>query len=770
MRLYCRCFVEDPLGLARTCLTVLLAAVPGFATAAPPPAEIDFARDIQPLLAEKCLLCHGTDDQQSGLRFDRFEAATAAADSGSRAIVPGDPAASELLARVTSTDPDVRMPPEGESLTAAEVARLRRWIAAGAGYAEHWAYRPVVAHPAPAVTRRAWPRDELDRFVLAGLEARGIEPAPEADRPTLFRRLAIDLTGLPPGPEDVKAFLADPTPDAYDRLVERLLASPHFGERWGRHWLDLARYADSDGYEKDNTRPDAWRYRDWVIGAINADLPFDRFTVEQLAGDLLDDAGYPQRLATAFNRQTLTNREGGVDQEEYRVLAVMDRTETLGAAWLGLTVGCARCHSHKYDQLTHAEYYGLYAFFNDADEAEIPVPADAIVSPEALPPPELPVGETAAEDAAAQGEEKEKAKPQSVRVLAARLKKPRTTHVLEAGDFLSPAEPVNPGAPVVLPPLSPRRADARPDRLDLALWLVDPRHPLTSRVAVNHVWKHLFGRPLVASMNDFGVRGDRPTHPELLDRLAADFVAGGWSRKDLIRRIVTSATYRQASAHRPELIDTDPENRLLARQNRFRVEAEIVRDATLAAAGLLARKAGGPSVFPRLPSGIAELSYAGNFTWRTSPGEDCYRRGMYTFFKRTAPHPTLITFDCPDSNLACVERTLSNTPLAALVTLNNQVFVDAAAALAARVQTEPSDGERLARGIWICLGRPPRSGEVDRLADLLEESRRWYAEHPAEATQLVGSATVAGMPAEDLAAWTATLRVLLNIDEFLTRP
>jgi hypothetical protein len=761
-----RCCRKDLATLVRRSLAVLLAAGSGGVWAAPPPAEVDFARDIQPLLAEKCLLCHGTDDQQSGLRLDRFESATTAADSGSRAIVPGDPAASELLARVTSTDHDLRMPPEGEPLTAAEVDRLRRWIAAGATYAEHWAYRPVVAHPAPAVQQQAWPRDDLDRFVLARLEARGIEPAHEADRPTLIRRLALDLTGLPPEPDEVQAFLADPGPDAYERLVERLLASPHFGERWGRHWLDLARYADSDGYEKDNSRPDAWRYRDWVIEAINADMPFDRFTVEQLAGDLLDDAGYSQRLATAFNRQTLTNREGGVDQEEYRVLAVMDRTETLGAAWLGLTVGCARCHSHKYDQLTHAEYFGLYAFFNDADEAEIPVPADAIVSPEALPPSDVPVGETAAEDVVARRKEK----PQSVRVLAARVKKPRTTHVLEAGDFLSPAAAVEPGVPAVLPPLAARRAEARPDRLDLARWLVDPRHPLTPRVAVNHVWKHLFGRPLVASMNDFGVRGERPTHPELLDRLAADFVAGGWSRKALIRRIVTSATYRQAAAQRPELVDIDPENNLLARQNRFRVEAEIVRDATLAAAGLLSRKVGGPSVFPQLPPGIAELSYAGNFTWRTSPGEDRYRRGLYTFFKRTAPHPTLITFDCPDSNVACVERTVSNTPLAALVTLNNQVFLEAAAALAARVQAEPSDGERLTRGIWICLGRPPREGEIDRLGELLDESRRWYEVHPVEATQLVGSVTVAGTPPEELAAWTATLRVLLNLDEFLTRP
>ncbi len=752
-------------------------------------ADVEFSRDIQPLLAEKCLLCHGTDDQQGGLRLDRFDTATAAADSGARPIVPGEPEQSELLTRVTSTDADVRMPPKGEPLTPPQIDLLRRWIADGAGYKTHWAYRPIERHPAPQVRRTDWPRDDLDRFVLAGLEARGIEPSPEADRRTLIRRLSLDLTGLPAEPEEVEAFVGDAAPDAYERLADRLLASQHFAERWGRHWLDLARYADSDGYEKDNTRPDAWRYRDWVIDAINADMPYDRFTVQQLAGDLLDDAGYPERLATAFNRQTLTNTEGGVDKEEYRVLAVMDRTETLGAAWLGLTVGCARCHSHKYDQLTHDEYYGLFAFFNDADEANATVPDDAIVSAESLTPPAAAVGETAAEDAKEAAEKK--TKPQSVGVMAAR-KKPRTTHVLEAGDFLSPGKEISPGVPAVLPPLASRRPGARPDRLDLAQWLVDPGHPLTPRVAVNHVWKHLFGRPLVASMNDFGVRGERPTHPELFDRLAADFVAGGWSRKALIRRIVTSVTYRQASNHRPELLDLDPQNNLLARQNRFRVDGEIVRDMTLATAGLLATTVGGPSVFPPMPAGVAEISYGGNFTWKTSPGEDRYRRGMYTFFKRTAPHPTLITFDCPDSNITCVERTASNTPMAALATLNNDVFVEAAAALALRVLSERlpaaprvavipvstaaggadsrSDDARLARSVVICLGRPPQEDELARLESLLVESRRWYDEHPDDAKRLVAGRSLPNCPPSELAAWTATVRVLLNLDEFLTRP
>jgi hypothetical protein len=841
--------------------------------------------------------------------------------------------------------------------------------------------------------------------------------------------------------DEVDAFVQDQRDDAYQRLVDRLLQSPHFGERWGRHWLDMARYADSDGYEKDNHRPDAYRYREWVIDAINDDLPFDRFTIEQLAGDLLPGATPMQRLATAFHRQTLTNTEGGVDQEEFRVEACFDRTETTGTVWLGLTLGCARCHSHKYDAISQREYFQLFAMFNNADEQTAVVPksdeevavyqqakaahdaqieeatsklraeqtrlaaelaaheaetramldaaraeplrlhplADAqyesdtgatfepqtdgsvlvtganperavytiggqapaavwnAVRLDVLPDPSLPsngpgrvehgnfvlnglsvevsptadfaearsIGLASARADFEQGgkwlaagvidgqedtgwaispqagkphwlvvtfdqplhveephfvrirlsqqygrqhtlgrfklslqsgiepqatvpdeiarllevvpeqlgdaqrqqlrdyfsrfepatkelldrldqlQSKASSKPElTVRVLGQRAQNPRKTHVLRRGEFLQPLLDVEvaPAGLGTLPPLQPRNPDGVADRLDLALWLVSSENPLTPRVTVNHIWRQLLGEGLVRTPDDFGVRGEPPTHPELLDWLALDFLGrtdgngaaspgNAWSRKALIKRIVMSATYRQSSRHRLELTEADPLNLWLARQNRVRVEGEIVRDISLDAAGLLSRKTGGPSVYPPLPPGIAELSYAGNFKWTESPGEDRYRRGLYTFFKRTAPHPNLIVFDCPDANLTNVQRQTSNTPLQALTTLNNAVFAEASRALARRMLVEPADDDRqrLARAFRICLARPASEAELDELAGLLAAASGWYAEHPDQAQQLIGQDAAPGTLPEQNAAWVAVARILLNLDEFLTR-
>ena len=744
----------------------LLMLVPAFSTAAqgddfPPPSAVEFARDIQPLLAKHCLLCHGPDASQGGLRLDVATAAMAELDSGNRGIVPGNTQASEVLARVRSHDPLLQMPPEGERLTPAEISVLEAWIAEGAPWDQHWAYRPLRDPLPPEVARPAGAINEpraLDRFVLATLQQHGIEPSPAADRPTLIRRLSYDLIGLPPDPAEVDAFVANPSSDAYEELVDRLLASPHFGERWGRHWLDMARFADSDGYEKDNHRPDAWRYRDWVIGAINDDLPFDQFTIEQLAGDLLPDATPQQLLATAFHRQTLTNTEGGVDREQFRVAAVMDRTETLGTVWLGLSVGCARCHTHKYDQITHREYYQLYAFFNNADEVETPLPADMSAAP-------------ASTDAHVAEEGDATANTVPVRVIRQRQSDLRSTHILRRGEFKQPLDEVSADTFGALPRLQPREGHDQPDRLDLARWLVDAANPLVPRVAANHIWKHLFGVGLVTTVNDFGVRGERPTHPELLDYLASRLIALEWSRKALIKEIVMSHTYQQSSRHRPELVEVDPTNRLLHRQNRFRVEAEIIRDITLAAAGLLSPKQGGPSVFPPIPPGVTDLTYNSSFTWKTSEGDDRYRRGLYTYFKRTAPHPNLITFDCPDSNVSNVARDRSNTPIAALVTLNNATFVEAAQALARRSLAEPGldDTTRLRAALRRCIARPPTQEELADFATLLETSRSWYAEHPSQASALVGDHSAPNAAPAENAAWIAVVRVMLNLDEFLTR-
>jgi hypothetical protein len=818
------------------------------------------------------------------LRLDRKAPALAGSDTG-QVIVPGDAAGSPLIERVTSEDEAVVMPPDGEPLPADQIARLKTWIDAGAVWPDgsdgprelpdHWAYRPIQRPEPPLPRRSGLVVNPIDAFVLARLEEKGIEPSPVADRYTLIKRLSYDLLGLPPQPAEVDAFVGDTSPDAYERLVEELLRSPHFGERWGRHWLDKARYADSDGYEKDRPRYNAWKYRDWVINAINTDMPFDRFTIEQLAGDLIEGATPEQRLATAFHRQTLTNTEGGADPEQWRVEAVFDRVETLGTVWLGLTVGCARCHSHKYDEISQREYYQLFAFFNNGDEMTMSVPSSDTAyeqyldakpafdrqlaelekplhgAKEQLRPAfaewELREGEAPAEphfsrEATARREprppisdslselpkdirailavaadersdeqrrelfdyfvsldprvkqlqaavdEFKKSGPfdphMSVSTLEERKADRRQSHVLKRGDFLQPLEPVAAQALEILPELTPREPGGTPDRLDLARWLVSADHPLTARVAVNHVWSHLFGRGLVKTANDFGVRGEAPTHPQLLDWLASEFMRLGWSRKQLIKTILLSHTYRQSSAHRPELSDIDPENALVYRQNRFRVEAEIVRDLHLAASGLLQRRIGGPSVFPPLPADIAALSYANNFKWGKSdwndrpdkphgiaPADDVYRRGMYTFFKRTAAHPTLVAFDCPDSVLTCVERGTSNTPLQALTTLNNKVFVDASRAIARRVLREinTNDAARLEHAFRLCVARPPTNAELNSLLDLLGDARAYYLQHPIEADALAGNALPPETSIADTAAWVATARIVMNLDEFITR-
>jgi hypothetical protein len=699
--------------------------------------EIDFAAEVQPILAERCSACHGGVKREGGVSFVDRRSALAEADSGLRPISPGDPEESELVRRVAAHDVGERMPPTGEPLSPEQVDVLRRWIAAGAEWPMHWSFRPVERPPLPDVKDAAWIRSSIDHFVLARLEGEGVKPSSEADPKTLIRRLYLDLLGLPPAPAEVAAFLSDEAPGAYERLVDRLLASPHFGERWGRHWLDQARYADTDGYEVDAPRPHAWRWRDWVIRAVNDDLPFDRFTVEQLAGDLLPGAAFDQQLATAFHRQTLTNNEGGIDKEEYRVYAVMDRVHTTAVVWLGLTAGCTQCHDHPYDPLSQREFYQLFAFFNNADETELESPDDSGVK---------------------------------LSVLAQR-DEPRTTHVLRRGNFLTPDanDAIDPGTPAALPPLDQRHEEGVADRLDLARWIVGPANPLTARVAANDVWRRLFGAGLVRTPGDFGTQGERPTHPELLDWLADEYVRLGWRRKAMIRAIVMSATYRQTSRRRLELEERDPENRLLARQNRFRVEGEIVRDLALAASGGLSRKIGGPSVFPPFPQDLTKIDFRSDLKWETSEGADRYRRGMYSFFKRTLPYPTLVTFDCPDANAAAVERQRSNTPLQALATLNNEVFVEAAQALGRRLATaEPAgDEERIDLAWRLCLARPPTAAERARLLKLLEDYRAWYSEHERDAAALAGETSADA--AAETAAWIATASVLLNLDEFITR-
>lgn len=721
----------------------LAAGIAGAVSAAAPVAvgdqPLDFTRDARPILEQHCLRCHGGIKQAGGVSLVERSGALAEGDSGVSAIVPGHPEQSELIRRIESDDDSERMPAGEDPLSAEDRRILHSWIAEGAVWPTHWSLQPIGQPQPPTVQNVRWPRSPIDRFVLAPLEAAGVDPAPEADSSVLVRRLYLDLLGLPPAPEEAAALSADLSDEAYERLVDNLLASPHFGERWGRHWLDLARYADTDGYEVDGPRPNAWHWRDWVIQAINHDTPLDQFTEEQLAGDLLPGATPEQHLATAFHRQTLTNKEGGVDEEEYRVEAVIDRVSTTSTVWLGLTLACAQCHDHPFDPFSQREFFQLYAFFNNADERQFLLPS-------------------------ADGSEV------WLDVMAQRSE-PRETRVFRRGDFRQQIlnQTVNPGGFAALPALVPRDANAPADRLDLARWIVAPENPLPARVVANRIWMRLFGSGLVRTPDDFGSTGEAATHPDLADWLARELLHGGWSRKRLIREIVTSATYRQSSAHRLEVAEIDPDNRLLHRQNRLRVEGEVVRDLHLAAAGLLTRKIGGPSVYPPFPQDLTKIDFRSDQQWPTSTGEDRYRRGMYTFFKRTLPHPNLTTFDCPQAEATLVQRNISNTPLQALATLNNEVFLEAAQATAQRILTHSDDDTRIRFAVQVSLARWPTPQEQVSLLELLDRNRSWFAQHRDDARRLAGDAVPGGIDAVEAAAFTATASVLLNLDEFITR-
>ena len=769
-----------------------------------PPATnraIDYQRDIQPILTRACIGCHGQAKQRGGLRLDSRTEALKGGNSGV-VLEPGQALKSRLLLIVAGLDAETTMPPkEKPRLTAEEIGNLRAWIDQGLKWpvdgsiagqgakSSHWAFQPVKrVAPPPINDPGSSIRNPIDAFVRAKLHAVGVDASPEADRATLIRRVTLDLTGLPPTASEVDAFLNDAGPDAYEKVVERLLASPHHGERWGRLWLDNGRYADSDGYEKDSGRPFAWRWRDWVIAALNRDLPHDQFVIEQLAGDLLPGATNEQKIATGFHRNTLTNREGGVDQEQFRVEAVVDRVNTTAKVFLGITLGCAQCHDHKYDPFSQREYYQLFAFFNSDTEVNLPLSTgneeytrskaehdkrrkpllDAIEAEKKKLDPKLT--ETQIKKKLAPLTQKlaehDKTAPQPPMAQTLAIGKRRATHVMIRGDFLRKGVEVQAGTPSVLPPLSGST------RLDLAQWIVRRDNPLTSRVLVNWVWQKYFGRGLVPTLEDFGTQGEKPSHPELLDWLASETLRQNWSLKSLHRMIVTSATYRQSSKVTPELARRDPLNVLLARQSRLRLEAELLRDGALASSGLLTRAIGGPSVRPPQPAGVSELTYAGSARWVESKGADRYRRGLYIWFQRTSPYPMLMTFDAPDGNLCCVRREKSNTPLQALTLLNDAVFVECAQALGKRIVQEKPQGDVLVRaqhGFRLVLGRTPSDAELNRLVRLQGELLSLCKEHPAEATKLIGTYQAAGISPPEAAAWIALARTLLNLDEAVTR-
>ena len=782
-------------------IALLLATV-----AAPATEPVSFSREIRPILSQHCLKCHGPDQQKSRLRLDDRAVATAPAKSGEVAIVPGKPEASELLERVTSTDDHEAMPPrkENKTLTAEQIATLRRWIAEGAEYQVHWAYvkpsRPAVP---PVQSSGIRVQNPIDAFVAARLEKEGLRQSQEAPRATLIRRVSLDLIGLPPTVEEVDAFVHDESPEAYEKVVDRLLASERYGEKWARMWLDLARYGDSAGYQHDMEMP-LWLYRDWVIRALNADMPFDRFTVEQLAGDLLPNATLEQRIATGFNRGATATLGADNDAEELRTQLLWDRVSTFGTTWLGTSLECAQCHNHKFDPFTQREYYRLFAYFNrtapelhfyygdhyyitggilempippaqraklEAVRAEITSEFAAIVaqlkgqptgnllpdirrlltSPRQDRPPER-IAYLMVEILHKRQKVPAALEPHVTRLqqLASDLERfrapsslvleedpsPRATHVLLRGNLKTPGDEVMPGTPASLHPLP---ENAPPNRLGLAQWVVSRDNPLTARVAVNRWWAEFLGTGIVPTPEDFGLQGEPPSHPELLDWLAVEFMEHGWSTKHIHKLIVMSATYRQLSRTTPELQQHDPQNRFLARGPRVRLDAETLRDSVLAIAGLLAHQPGGKPVPATRDAAESDEPFA-------------YGRSIYVQQQRGAPYATLVTFDAPARFTCTARRSRSNTPLQALTLLNEPVFVEAAKALTGRVLQETSGAstrDRATRMFRTCLARPPQPYELAELEQL-------YAKKLASS-------------GDEAEGWFLVAHVLLNLDETITK-
>ena len=849
----------------------LAAPVSGQSSDLPPPVEqtVDFATDVAPLLESRCYLCHGPQQQMKGLRLDRAQDALRGGESGV-VIRPGDSARSRLIQLVAGVVPGEVMPPGGKGLTSDEVGLLRAWIDQGARWVEveaaadaspkrraessHWAFRSLVRPVPPAVKDSSWIRNPVDRFVLAKLEAEGVEPSPEADQATLLRRLSLDLTGLPPKLADLDAFLAEESDTAYENAVDRLLESSHFGEKWARQWLDLARYSDSDGYRQDDFRPHAWRYRHWVIQALNQDLPFDRFTLEQIAGDLLPDGGIESRVATGFHRNTPSNREGGTNMVQFRFEQVINRINTVGTVWLGLTVGCAQCHDHKYDPLSQKDYYRLFSFFNDAEEVNIDAPLPGEMGPylrevasyrkkraELLAEYRVPelqpaweaklleaiahpgrwqnwdkavgtvrvgdmhpvygMGEKILRKDPSERSEKEakiltehfiryssQVVPKKVyeeklkfgellkklKELEAEFPAPsqaltiateaevRPTHIHVRGEFNRMGEPVEPGVPGFL---HPEPYKASPPRVRLAKWIISPENPLTARVTVNRLWQELFGRGIVFTTENFGSQGEKPSHPELLDWLASDFRENGWSLKGAIKTIVMSAAYRQSSAIRPDLQAQDPGNVLLARQMRMRLPAELIRDSALAVSGLLNPSVGGKSVRPPQPGGKMQRR-----KWVESEGQDRYRRGLYIQYQRMFPYPFLANFDMPGGYEAVCRRGRSNSPLQALNLLNDEVFFEAAQAMAFRILAEgPADPqERLEHAFRLCLARSPAPEELEWLETAMRRQSE-ILEQEQGLARLTLPVEFPGIALSEAASWVGASRILLNLDEFITR-
>lgn len=825
-------------------LTVVFGSLPASAWAADSP--VSFSREVLPILSDYCFKCHGPDEsgRQAELRLDTHEGALAVHD-GTVIVKPGDLAASELIKRILSTDPDEVMPPPAakRDLSPQQVETLKRWVAEGAVWGQHWAFEPLTSPAVPEVPAGfGTVVNPIDNFVLAKLKQQGLAPSPSADKATLIRRVSLDLTGLPPTPEEVDAFVADESPVAYEQLVDRLLASPRYGERMVWEWLEAARYADSNGYQGDGERT-MWPWRDWAIGAFNSNLPYDQFSVWQIAGDQLPEATREQKLATGFLRNHMINGEGGRIAAENRIDYVMDMSETTGTVWLALTMNCCRCHDHKFDPISNADYYSLFDFFNHT-----PVDGGG-GNPQTAPVLDMPTPEQTQQLAAANAEhakttaeltalEKEffvvaegplskskhavKLSDEQKKILdrpagdrdSGQLQKliemvgdiehetylkklealksvvdrrngingaiarvmimadqptQRETFILTKGLYNKPTETkVTANTPHALPPMP---AEATKNRLGLANWLVSKENPLTARVVVNRYWQQLFGIGLVKTSEDFGVQGEKPSHPELLDWLAVEFRDGGWDLKALMKRMVMSATYRQSSHVTPALVEHDPQNRLLARGARYRLPSWMIRDQALAASGLFVEQVGGAPVRPYQPEGVWEEATFGGKRYVLDTGDSLYRRSLYTFWRRIIG-PTMF-FDVSPRQTCIVKPVRTNTPLQALAVMNDVQYIEAARALAQRaMQSSPDREGRITFAFRRLLGRTPKPEEIAVLAASYDRQFADYNQSPAEAEKLLqqgASPRDASLPATEHAALTGVTLILLNLDETVSK-
>ena len=766
--------------MPRLRLLLVLLLAPAFVRAAEP--KIDFNRDVRPILSNKCYACHGPDEKErkGKLRLDTFE--------GAKKVLSFDhPEQSELLNRVNSKDADEVMPPPkvGKALTKKEVETLKAWVQQGGAYAVHWSYVPPVRPKSPDEKLPA-----IDAFLRVKLAEKSLQPSPEADRYTLIRRVALDLTGLPPSWKEVEGFIQDKSTKAYEAMVDRMLAKPAYGEHWARLWLDLARYADSAGYADDQPRT-IWPYRDWVIEAFNSNKKFDRFTLEQIAGDLLPDATDETRTATAFHRNTMTNNEGGTSDEEFRNAAVVDRANTTMAVWMGTSLACCQCHTHKYDPITQKEYFQFFAYLNNTEDAdrqdETPILALDDSPQKKAKRAELQKQLDEARKKKAETDDDKKTMKKEVDELAKQLetlkpkktvpvmkelleKQRRVTKIQARGNFQALGETVTEGTPSALHPFPKGEPQ---NRLGLAKWLVSRDNPLTARVTVNRFWEQIFGSGLVRTTEEFGTQGDLPTHPELLDWLAVEFVESGWDMKQLLKTMVLSNAYRQTSKVSPDQQEKDPDNRYYGRGPRFRLSAEMVRDQALAVGGLLSSKMYGPSVRPLRPSAGLSAAFGGGLDWSPSAGEDRLRRGLYTEWRRTSPYPSMVTFDAPSREACTLRRIRTNTPLQALVTLNDPVYIEAAQNLARKsLEAGKTDEERLIFAFETCLSRVPSEKESARLLKLFEGAKATYSKDAKKAMEFATDPLgplPKGIEASDAAAWTAVCNVLLNLDETLMR-